>query len=551
MSAANHFRERSEPVARSIMGIIAKQSIQGTIVTYLGVAVGFVTTFFVLTRFLSAEEIGLARVLVDAATLFIGLAQLGTSSSIIRFYPHFKHSVESCRMVPNSLELSSVEKTTLNNSTQPLHNPTQSSDHGFFFWTLIVPLVGFALFTAIYCACHEPLSHWFGEKSPLFIEYYYMVLPMAFFMLYQTVFETNANVRMHIVVPRAVRELITRIGLLVVYLLYAFECLNINGFVIALCAVYAVAMLCNMVYLFSLGEVSLLPDMDFLRQNPSLVRQYILYTGFLLVSAVASVLAPTLSSFFITAEMGLSYTGIFAIATYIAVMVSIPYRSVVAIASPQLATAIKENNQQETAHLMQQVSSTLLLIGGMILCAIWLNIDLIFHILPNGETYAAARQVVLMLGTSQLFIAVCSFASSALNYSHYYAFSLLFSFILTTLSILLNNLLIPHFGMEGAAVSNLISYAVYFVLIVLTVRLTLKTSTFTLQHLKILLLIVVILNLNFLWLEYLPIHNIWLSSMIRTIVLMGGACLVAWRKNLSPEINQQVHSLGERLKVKG
>ena len=523
------------------MGIIAKQSIQGTIVTYLGVAVGFVTTFFVLTRFLSAEEIGLARVLVDAATLFIGLAQLGTSSSIIRFYPHFKAKGEEHPKTPRAFSGTPLRREARGGDT----------DHGFFFWTLIVPLVGFALFTAIYCACHEPLSHWFGEKSPLFIEYYYMVLPMAFFMLYQTVFETNANVRMHIVVPRAVRELITRIGLLVVYLLYAFECLNINGFVIALCAVYAVAMLCNMVYLFSLGEVSLRPDMDFLRQNPSLVRQYILYTGFLLVSAVASVLAPTLSSFFITAEMGLSYTGIFAIATYIAVMVSIPYRSMTAIASPQLATAIKENNQPETAHLMQQVSSTLLLIGGMILCAIWLNIDLIFHILPNGETYAAARQVVLMLGTSQLFIAVCSFASSALNYSRYYAFSLLFSFILTTLSILLNNLLIPHFGMEGAAVSNLISYAVYFVLIVLTVRLTLKTSTFTLQHLKILLLIVVILNLNFLWLEYLPIQNIWLSSIIRTIVLMGGACLVAWRKNLTPEINQQVRSLGERLKVKG
>ena len=106
------------------MGIIAKQSIQGTIVTYLGVAVGFVTTFFVLTRFLSAEEIGLARVLVDAATLFIGLAQLGTSSSIIRFYPHFKHSVEPCRMVQNSLELSSTENTTLHHSTQPLNNST-------------------------------------------------------------------------------------------------------------------------------------------------------------------------------------------------------------------------------------------------------------------------------------------------------------------------------------------------------------------------------------------------------------------------------------------
>ena len=505
------------------MGIIAKQSIQGTIVTYLGVAVGFVTTFFVLTRFLSAEEIGLARVLIDAATLFIGLAQLGTSSSIIRFYPHFKAK----RQVG------------------------ENTEHGFFFWTILIPLVGFAIFAIIYCSCYSPLSRWFGEKSPLFVEYYYMVLPMAFFMLYQTIFETNANVRMHIVVPRVVRELITRVGLLVVYLLYAFELLTINGFVIALCGVYAVAMLCNMGYLFSLGEISLMPDWEFLRNNRALVRQYILYTGFLLISAVASVLAPTLSSFFITAEMGLSYTGIFAIATYIAVMVSIPYRSMTAIASPQLATAIKENNREETALLMQRVSSTLLLVGGMILCVIWLNIDLIFHILPNGETYASARKVVLILGTSQLFIAVCSFTSSALNYSRFYAFSLLFSFVLTTLSILLNNLLIPSFGMNGAAVSNLIAYAIYFLLIALTVRLTLQASTFTGQHLKIFILILLIISLNVLWQKYLPFDNIWFSSIIRTIVLIGGGCAIAWFKDLSPEINQQVRALGKRLKVKG
>ena len=497
------------------MGIIAKQSIQGTIVTYLGVAVGFVTTFFVLTRFLSAEEIGLARVLVDAATLFIGLAQLGTSSSIIRFYPHFRSQEQGAK---------------------------SHSDHGFFFWTLIVPLVGFALFTAVYCACYEPLSQWFGEKSPLFIDYYYMVLPMAFFMLYQTIFETNANVRMRIVVPRAVRELITRIGLLVAYLLYAFRVVDINGFVVALCSVYAVAMFCNMGYLFSLGEISLRPDWNFLRNNRSLVRQYLLYTGFLLISAVASVLAPTLSSFFITAEMGLAYTGIFAIATYIAVMVSIPYRSMTAIASPQLATAIKENNMSDTAHLMQQVSRSILLIGCAILALIWLNIDLIFHILPNGETYATARHVVLLLGISQLFIATCSITSSALNYSRFYAFSLIFSIVLTVSSILLNNNLIPLLGMNGAALSNLISYAVYFILIIITVRLTLRTSTFTREHIYIVLLFAAVFVLNYLWQQYLPIQNIWLSSIIRSVVLLGAAGLVAWFANLSPEINQQIQS---------
>ena len=146
-----------------------------------------------LTRFLTTEEIGLARVLIDAAVLFVGLAQLGTSSSVIRFYPYFHDDEE---------------------------------DHGFFFWALVVPFIGFVLFALIYWACRVPLGAWFGDKSPLFVEYYYFVLPLAFFMLYQTICETTCNVLMHIVVPRAVRELFVRVGLLVIYLLYAFDIIS-------------------------------------------------------------------------------------------------------------------------------------------------------------------------------------------------------------------------------------------------------------------------------------------------------------------------------------
>jgi O-antigen/teichoic acid export membrane protein len=200
---------------------------------------------------------------------------------------------------------------------------------------------------------------------------------------------------------------------------------------------------------------------------------------------------------------------------------------------------------------MQQVSSNLLLIGGMILCAIWLNIDLIFHILPNGPTYVEARSVVLMLGVSQLIIATGSFTLNTLNYSRFYAFSLLFSFILTASSILLNNTLIPVLGMNGAAVSNLLSYALYFILIIITVRLTVKAPTFTRQHVKIILLLLLIIGTNTLWLKYLPINNIWLSSILRTLVLMGGACAIAWSKNLSPEIKDLVESRKSKVERQG
>ena len=491
------------------MGVIAKQSIRGTIVTYLGNAVGNVTTFFVLTRFLTTEEIGLARVLIDAATLFIGLAQLGTNASVIRFYPYFKEK--------NSEE-----------------------DHGFFFWALVVPFIGFILFAALFWACRVPLGAWFGDKSPLFVEYYYFVLPIAFFMLYQTICESTCNVLMHIVVPRAVRELIVRVGLLAVYLLYAFRFISIDGLVVGICINYAIAALINLCYFFSLQRINLRPDWQFLRTNGTLVRRYLVYTGFLLLSAVTTVLAPTLSSFFVTAKMGLDSTGIFAIATYMAVMVSVPNRSVSAIASPQLSRAIKEQNSEECSHLIRQVTRNMLLIGGFILLAIWVNIDLIFHILPNGATFATAKYVVLILGVSQLVLATITICLTALNYSRFYAFSLLLSLILTVSAILLNNYLVPLYGMNGAAMSNLLSYGLYCILIIATVVPLGHFHVVDKNWWYIALLLVALFALNTLWQHYLPALNIWADSILRSLVLIGSGALIAYKAKLSPEINQQI-----------
>ena len=498
------------------MGVIAKQSIRGTIVTYLGIAVGIVTTFFVLTRFLTAEEIGLTRVLIDAATLFIGLAQLGTNASIIRFYPYFK------------------EKES-------------DDDHGFFFWALIVPFVGFLFFALIYWACQAPLSAWFGDKSPLFVEYYYFVLPLAFFMLYQAISESTCNVLMHIVLPRGVRELMVRVGLLVLYLLYAKRILSLDGLVIGICVNYAIAALIDIIYFFSLKRIRLRPDWLFLRQNKPLIRRYLLYTGFLIVSALTTVLAPTLSSFFITAKMGLDSTGIFAIATYMAVMVSIPNRSVTAIASPQLARAIKEQNREECSILIRQVTRNMLLIGGLILLAIWINIDLIFHILPNGATFATAKNVVLILGVSQLILATFSICLNTLNYSRFYAFSLVLAFILTVSALLLNNYLIPLYGMEGAALSNLLSYGLYYLLVIAIFVPLCRIRIIDRQWLYILLLILAVFGLNWLWQTYLPSFGIWTDSILRSVVLLGGACLIAYKAQLSPELNDQINHLKKKI----
>lgn len=490
------------------MGVIAKQSIQGTVVNYIGVFIGFITTFFVLTRFLSAEEIGLTRVLIDAATLFIGLAQMGTTSSIIRFYPYFK---------------------------DPEHQ-----DHGFFFFTVVVPLVGFVIFALLWWALKVPIGNLFAEKSPLFVDYYYFVLPLAFFLLYQTVFETNANVLMHIVVPKAVREIGVRVGMLVAYLLYAFGVVSMDGFVVVICGVYGVAALLNIGYLFHLGHISFKPDFRFLDRQ--LVRQWLFYTLFLLVTAFVTTLGPSLSNFFVTAQLGLDQTGVYAIATYIAVIVSIPARSVGAIAQPELAQASKEQDTGHINRLLQQSASTLLAVGLLLLLLIWLNMDLIFHLLPNGQTYATGKGVVLLLGFGQLVQATFYLLPAALNYSRYYAFSLLFSAILMVSALVLNTYLVPILGINGAATATLLSYVLYETALLIALRFKIKVSPMSWKLLKLLVLGIVGFGLNAVWLWLTPDWNLWLSSILRTLVLGGGTAVGAYYWQVAPEINQMLQN---------
>ena len=486
--------------------------------TYLGVFVGFLTTFFVLTRFLTTEEIGLARVLIDTATLFIGLAQLGTSSSIIRFFPYFKRDAG---------------------------NREQGQSHnGFFFWTVVIPFCGFVIFTFLYWALHLPLQHVFEDKSPLFVDYYYAVLPLAFFMLYQTIFETNANVLMRIVFPRMVRELWLRLLLLAAYLLYAFRIVSLDGLVVLICTSYGLAALMNIIYLFAYGHISLRPDMRFI--DKELARKYLFYTLFQITAAVVTVITPTLSSFFITAQMGLSYTGIFAIATYIATMVSVPNRSLNAISNPQIAQCIKDNDSRALERLTKQICSNSLLIGGTILGLIWTNIDFVFLILPNGSTFATARYVVLMLGLSQLLIAMFTVLVSVLNYSRYYYLSLIFSLLLTILSILLNNTFIPLMGMNGAALANLSSYGVYFLALSITVASLCKVSPFSVSQLKSVALLGATVLACFLVDRLLPAH-IYIATAAK-LALWCVAAGIAYLWRISPEINIAVKSLIGRMK---
>ena len=495
------------------MGVVVRQSIKGAIMNYLGVIVGFFTTFFIVTKYLTTEEVGLTRVLVDASILLSGLAQLGTSTSAMRYYPYFKDEKER--------------------------------DHGFFGWSVIIPFVGFIIFSILFFVFKQPIENYFSQNSELFVDYIYFVIPMSFFMTYLLVFETNSNLLMRIVIPKFIREVGIRLMTLVVYLLYAFDVINLDGMVISLCLTYGIATVLNIIYLFSLKKVSFKIEPAYV--SKWLRKDFIFYTLFLIATSLAGNLIPVLNTFFVSGKLGLAVAGINTIAVYIASIVEIPYRSLAAISRPHISQGMKDNNMLDVNNMTKNVSLHQFMASMFIFFLIWINIDLVYSLIPNGNVYDEAKFVVLILSVVKIINTSLNVGATVLSYSKYYYYSLLFTIILTVTAIYMNIKLIPIWGMEGAALASLVSYIVYYAFLLTFVNWKIKVSPLSMRELYTVIIILSLFGIDWLLQTYMSEHLISifnveligkiLDSAVRTLFLSVLGIVIIYKSRISKQVN--------------
>ena len=318
---------------------------------------------FILTKFLLPEEIGLTRVIYNAAYMFANFALLGVTASALRFYPFFQ-------------------------------NP-EKKDNGFFFYLLVLPTIGLFIFISLYLILKEPISNFFSTNSILFLDYYFWVIPLICILVYWITFETYANQKMRIAVPKLVREVIVRIMLLIVYLLYAFKFLNLNEFIACFIIVYGIALIISFFYINKIGNLTLKHDFSFFTKE--LKKNIVRYTGIIVLGVLGGGLLDLLDIFMVSSKLGLDYTGIYTISLYMAVIVEIPSRSISQISAPIAAKSLKDGNIEEANTLYKKVALHQLIAGGLIFLFIWINIDNIFAIIPNGHIYVAGKWVVFFI----------------------------------------------------------------------------------------------------------------------------------------------------------
>lgn len=498
------------------MGIVARQSIKGTIATYFGVAVGIVTTFFIQTKALQPEQIGLIDVMLQCGVLFSGLAQLGTNSSAMRYYPFFKDD--------------------------------KHRDHGFFGWTLLVPLLGFVVFLLAFFLFKGRIVAFFSSDSNLFAQYVDLVIPMAFFMLYLSVFETNSNLLLRIVLPKFVREVGIRVSILIIYLMYYYKVIDFDGVVIGLCVMYGLATLINVVYLLSLKRVSFKIERGF--ASKEIKRDFLFYTLFMIMAALAGNMIPMLSKFFVASKSGFHLAGVFAIATNIAVLIEMPYRSLGAISQPHISEAMSKQDVKAADGLCKNVALHQLIVGSFVFFVIWINIDVLFDLLPNGDIYRLGKWAVLILSLGRLLYSTLTVGSTVLSYSKYYYYSLIFTVLLAVMSIVLNQWWVPKWDINGGAMAQVVSYFVYFVLLLSFIKWKVGVQPFSGKMVPVALVVLALFALNWGWslvvtpwfagLFDKPIFGLLIDAVVKTSLFLALGLTTIYKLKVSQSVNDLI-----------
>lgn len=476
-----------------IMGIIIRQGFKSTVVSYIGVALGAFNLLYLFPKIFTPEEIGLREILLGASLAMSFFAQLGVTTIMARFFPYFEDKNRQ-------------------------HN-------GFLLLMLLISGFGFLLFCLAFSIFRTDIIGIFAKNSPLVNDYLYSFIPLTGLMMLQSILEAYARVNLRIAVPTFIREIGLRVLLMILVLLYGFGNISFEQFISLFIGTYAVAVLAMFGYLRQLGALHL--HWRYLKVGKPLAWEMVVYTSWLLIGGAGSIISDKIDGIMLASLASLSATGIYSIAFFIGTIIEMPRRSLSNIASPLVAKAWKDNDRVKLDELYKKSALHQLVVGGWIFIAVWINIDLVFSLMPKGELYSQGKMVVLLISGARLVDMATGIHGDIILSSRYYRFNLVSIVFLAVASFSANYYMIPRFGLNGAAAGTLLSLACFILLKMLFLHSKTRLQPFTKQWVKGALLVLTVLAATY-WLPIIPggtfsqILNIVLRSLLVTALLGYG-----------------------------
>ena len=464
------------------MGIVRKQSIASSIYIYIGFAVGAFNILYLFPKYLTTEEFGLTRLLQDVAMLIAMFCTLGTCPATLKFFPFYKSYL-----------------------------PEKKNDLPML--TLTACIIGCLLFVTITPFFKDEIIRKFGQRSPLFVDYFYLIYPLTICYAFWYLFEATSWSLQKTVLPNFLKEIGFRILITVFILLYIFKWINFKGFIHLFSLVYLIPVLVLLIVLiknkyyqfqFSISSVT-----------KRLWKQMVIFSLFVFSGQFLNIIARTVDTIVISSQSinGLADTAVFTIATYLVTLMDVPMRGMTGIASSVIAYAWKDKDLKKIEQMYKKTALNLTIVGLGIWCILLLNANNAVGFF--GEKYESLPYILLILGLSKIIDLGTGMNAQILLSSKYWRIDFITSMCFVILSIPLNVFLVKKYNLIGSSYANLISIFIYN-----ATRFYFIWRLFKLQPYKIGNLYALVVALVCFGIAYLIPQqaNIFIDAICRTVV---------------------------------
>jgi O-antigen/teichoic acid export membrane protein len=465
------------------MGILARQSIVITIISYAGVALGYLNLIYLYPKYLELNQVGLLRAIQDGAMLLTPFASIGLAPAIARFYPRY-----------------STSKTTLGQ---------------FVGLTTLIAFCGFIILMILFFLFKTSIISFFSDKAPEVTEYTGMVLWLTFTLLYTGIYEQFGRSQLKNVIPVLLREVGVRLFQAILVFIYLTRVIDFEQFILLSMIIYVAMLVILILYLriLSPGSVSF----RFSSIDGTQIKEIFLVCLASFVGMSSVILIAKMDSIMVIGFIGLEAAAIYTTAYYMASVIEIPKRAITQSATAIMAHAFERGDHQEIQKIYSKTAINQVIIGALLLIGVWSNLGNIFAIMPKGNYYSTGMWVVLIVGSAKLIDMAFGPSSEIIGLSKHYWFNLVVISALAILIVISNTILIPKYGIDGAAYGTLFSLVVYNVFKFVFIHFKLDLNPFSWSTLKVMGIAGGVYYANTLLPQLDPILDIAVRSSLITI----------------------------------
>ena len=486
------------------MGIVLNQSLKNTIITYIGFAIGGISTIFLFPSILGKTYYGLSNYILSCANVIMPLFAIGMQNTLVKFYSQCKTEKEQNQFLSFSV---------------------------LFPLVLTIPLLLLGLFF------YDEISLFVTKKNPIVKEFIYLIPFIGLCMAYFEIFYAWARVHMHSVFGNFIKEVGLRLFSLLALVGMYLGWITAIEFIYLTAGIYFVALLITMLYAFRVKKP------DFQLSIPHNVKGILEYTFYIILSGSVANLLLDGDKIMLNQYMDIGNIAFYSVATYIALVISVPSRAMHQIVYPITAKLMHENKHDELNDLYKKTSLNLQIVGGFVMLCIFVNIDQLYEMLPKD--YTGGIWIVFIIGLSKYFDLILGNNNAIIFNSKYYRMVLFLGLMLVFFTIVLNMIFIPLYGITGSAIATLLSITIYSVAKLMFVVKRMHLYPFTIQTVYSIIITAILFVLFYFWkFPFHPIIGIVLKSILVTILYV----YINYRFSISKEINQVLHSLIKKLK---